>query len=336
MRAGKDIYSEKPSSMTIAEGQAVLETAQRYGRIYQTGTQRLSEDNFTFANELLRTGRLGHVHTVRAHIAPWDAAEMNYGWAPAEPEPPKDEVDWDAWLGPAPKVAFNSGRLDYRSWIDYTNGIISDYGNHRVLIYNSIPSVNGASADVVLGQAGFGLGGANGVAILLPLTFTMPPTSAIIMLSCIYWGALFGGAITSILFNIPGEPWSVATTFDGFPMARKGEPGRALWLGIWASIFGGLLGAVFLVATTGPLAQIALKFGPAEYFAVMVLAFTTVSAVLGASAARGLASLPSRRSTSDAHRLGSIWPWSEASLGWGGRGDGMLPPLMGCGAAYPG
>ena len=59
-----------------------------------------------------------------------------------------------------------------------------------------------------------GLGGANGVAILLPLTFGMSPTSAIIMLSCIYWGALFGGAITSILFNIPGEPWSVATTFD--------------------------------------------------------------------------------------------------------------------------
>ena len=60
-----------------------------------------------------------------------------------------------------------------------------------------------------------GLGGANGVAILLPLTFSMSPTSAIVMLSCIYWGALFGGAITSVLFNIPGEPWSVATTFDG-------------------------------------------------------------------------------------------------------------------------
>src|SRR3990167_672640 len=68
-----------------------------------------------------------------------------------------------------------------------------------------------------------GLGGANGVAILLPLTFTMTPTSAIIMLSCIYWGALFGGAITSILFNIPGEPWSVATTFDGYPMAQQGR-----------------------------------------------------------------------------------------------------------------
>ena len=73
-----------------------------------------------------------------------------------------------------------------------------------------------------------GLGGANGVAILLPLTFSMSPTSAIIMLSCIYWGALFGGAITSVLFNIPGEPWSVATTFDGHPMARQGRAGEAL------------------------------------------------------------------------------------------------------------
>ena len=68
-----------------------------------------------------------------------------------------------------------------------------------------------------------GLGGPNGVAILLPLTFTMPPTSAIIMLSCIYWGSLFAGAITSILFNIPGETSSVATTFDGYPLAQQGR-----------------------------------------------------------------------------------------------------------------
>ena len=83
-----------------------------------------------------------------------------------------------------------------------------------------------------------GLGGANGVAILLPLTFSMPPTSAIIMLSCIYWGALFGGAITSILFNIPGEPWSVATTFDGHPMARAGKAGEALTAAFTSSCYG--------------------------------------------------------------------------------------------------
>src|SRR5258708_15491674 len=73
-----------------------------------------------------------------------------------------------------------------------------------------------------------GLGGPNGVAILLPLTFTMDPTSAIVMLSCIYWGALFGGAITSILFNIPGEAWSGATTFAGYPVAQQGTEPAAL------------------------------------------------------------------------------------------------------------
>src|SRR5712691_13226362 len=74
-----------------------------------------------------------------------------------------------------------------------------------------------------------GLGGPNGVAILLSLTFTMDPTSAIVMLSCIYWGALFGGVITSILFNIPGEAWSVVLLFDGFPLAKRhGKPGLAL------------------------------------------------------------------------------------------------------------
>ena len=88
-----------------------------------------------------------------------------------------------------------------------------------------------------------GLGGANGVAILLPLTFSMSPTAAIIMLSCIYWGALFGGAITSILFNIPGEPWSVATTFDGYPMAQNGKAGEAL-AGAFTSSFVGAFVAV--------------------------------------------------------------------------------------------
>jgi putative tricarboxylic transport membrane protein len=71
-----------------------------------------------------------------------------------------------------------------------------------------------------------GLGVANGVAILIPMTFHMSPNSAIILLAAIYWGGLFGGVITSILFNIPGEPWSVATTFDGYPMARKGQAAK--------------------------------------------------------------------------------------------------------------
>jgi len=118
-----------------------------------------------------------------------------------------------------------------------------------------------------------GLGGANGVAILLPLTFSMNPTSAIIMLSCIYWGALFGGAITSVLFNIPGEPWSVATTFDGYPMAQKGHAGEAL-TGAFTSSFVGAFVAVVMITFLAPMvAKFALKFGPPEFFSVYLLTF---------------------------------------------------------------
>jgi len=132
MRAGKDVYSEKPSAMTIAEGRGVVETAKRYRRIYQTGTQRLSEGNFTFCNEMLRLGRLGEVHTVRAHIAPWDAAEMRHDWLPAEPLPPKSEVDWDAWLGPCPWRPYNATytRGGWRGFYDFHTSCIGEWGAH--------------------------------------------------------------------------------------------------------------------------------------------------------------------------------------------------------------
>jgi putative tricarboxylic transport membrane protein len=118
-----------------------------------------------------------------------------------------------------------------------------------------------------------GLGGANGVAILLPLTFSMSPTSAIIMLSCIYWGALFGGAITSVLFNIPGEPWSVATTFDGYPLAQKGRAGEALTAAFTSSFVGALIAVVMITFLAPLVARFALKFGPPEFFAVQLLTF---------------------------------------------------------------
>jgi len=118
-----------------------------------------------------------------------------------------------------------------------------------------------------------GLGGANGVAILLPLTFSMNPTSAIIMLTCIYWGALFGGAITSILFNIPGEPWSVATTFDGYPMAQQGRAGQALTAAFTSSFVGALFAVLLITALSPLVASFALKFGPPEFFGVYLLTF---------------------------------------------------------------
>jgi putative tricarboxylic transport membrane protein len=138
--------------------------------------------------------------------------------------------------------------------------------------FNLLLMLIGVSLGVIIGVLP-GLGGANGIAILLPLTFTMPPTSAIIMLSCIYWGALFGGAITSILFNIPGEPWSVATTFDGYPMAQHGRAGEALTAAFTSSFVGALV-AVIMITFLAPLvARFALQFGPPEFFAVYFLTF---------------------------------------------------------------
>ena len=138
--------------------------------------------------------------------------------------------------------------------------------------FNLLLMLVGVTLGVIIGVLP-GLGGANGIAILLPLTFTMPPTSAIIMLSCIYWGALFGGAITSILFNIPGEPWSVATTFDGYPMARNGKAGEALTAAFTSSFIGAFFAIVMITFLAPLVAKFALQFGPPEFFSVYLLTF---------------------------------------------------------------
>ena len=136
-----------------------------------------------------------------------------------------------------------------------------------------------------------GLGGANGVAILLPLTFSMSPTSAIVMLSCIYWGALFGGAITSVLFNIPGEPWSVATTFDGYPMAQKGKAGAALTAAFTSSFVGAFVAVVMITFLAPLVAKFALKFGPPEFFSVYLLTFCSFIGMGKGSAWKTLAAM---------------------------------------------
>ena len=134
MRAGKDVYTEKPATLTIAEGQAVVRTAQQYGRVYQAGMQRLSETNFIVANELLRLGRLGELKTLRAHLAPWGGVNMEKKWLPAEPEPSKDEVDWDAWLGPCPWRPYNSGYVGggWRHHHDFYTSVIGEWGSHTL------------------------------------------------------------------------------------------------------------------------------------------------------------------------------------------------------------
>src|SRR5665213_1631688 len=118
-----------------------------------------------------------------------------------------------------------------------------------------------------------GLGAPNGVTLLLPLTFTMNPVSAIILLSCMYWGALFGGSTTSILFNIPGEPSSVATTFDGYPMAQQGRAAEALTAAFTSAFFGALAGVLLITFLSEWVARFALRFSPVEYFGVFLLTF---------------------------------------------------------------
>ena len=127
-----------------------------------------------------------------------------------------------------------------------------------------------------------GLGAPNGVSLLLPLTFTMDPVAAIILLTSMYWGALFGGSTTSILFNIPGEPSSVATTFDGYPMAQKGRATEALSYAFLSAGFGALAGVILITLLSGWVTKFALKFSSPEFFAVYFLAFASFVGLSGA------------------------------------------------------
>jgi putative tricarboxylic transport membrane protein len=136
-----------------------------------------------------------------------------------------------------------------------------------------------------------GVGPALTVAMLLPLTVKLDPTGALIMFAGIYYGAMFGGSTTTILLNTPGESASIATALEGNRMAKAGRAGPALATSAVGSFVAGTIATVLLTLLAPLVVEVALKFGPAEYFALMVFAFTAVSAVLGASTVRGLASL---------------------------------------------
>jgi putative tricarboxylic transport membrane protein len=128
------------------------------------------------------------------------------------------------------------------------------------------------------------------IIVVLPFTFGLDPLQGLAAMTGVYVGGSAGGLVTAILLGLPGTPSAIATTFDGHPMAKKGEPGRALWLGIWASCFGGLLGGVFLVAATGPLARFALQFGAWEFFSLFILALSMVAGLVESSLLKGLLS----------------------------------------------
>jgi predicted dehydrogenase len=130
-KAGKDVYCEKPCSMTIQESRALADTFRRYSRIYQAGTQRRSIGNFIFAANLVASGKLGKLKTVHANTLP---PATVHTWLPAEPEPPKDEVDWDRWLGPCPWRPFNRQYVagGWRGFFDFHGGGILEWGAHTV------------------------------------------------------------------------------------------------------------------------------------------------------------------------------------------------------------
>jgi predicted dehydrogenase len=131
-RAGKDIYCEKPCSMTIAESRALADTVRRFGRIYQAGTQRRNIANFVYViEELVHGGKLGKLRSVHANTLD---PKVTHNWLPAEPEPPKHEVDWDQWLGPCPWRPFNSQYIQgkWRGYFDFHGGGILEWGSHTV------------------------------------------------------------------------------------------------------------------------------------------------------------------------------------------------------------
>ena len=133
-----------------------------------------------------------------------------------------------------------------------------------------------------------GVGPLAAVAMLLPVSFYLPPVTALVMLAGVYYGAEYGGSIASILLNIPGTPSASVTCLDGYPMAREGRAGVALFATAIASFFGGIVGVTVMVLLAPALAAFALLFGPAEYFSVMVLSLVAASVVSTSGALRGL------------------------------------------------
>ena len=164
---------------------------------------------------------------------------------------------------------------------------VFDYFFAALTPYNLLLALAGVIAGTVIGALP-GLTATMAVAVLVPFTFTMEPASALIALGAIYTGAIYGGAYAAILLNTPGTPSSIATTFDGFPMAKQGRGDLALTLACLASVVGGLVGALFLLLLAPPMATVALKFGPVEYFWLAIFGLTLIASLGEGSTLKGL------------------------------------------------
>jgi len=145
----------------------------------------------------------------------------------------------------------------------------------------------GVFAGTIIGMVP-GLGPISALALMIPITFSMNPASALILMSGVYYGAIFGGSTSSILLNAPGVAGTVATSFDGYPLARQGKAGKALALAAWASFAGGTISVVALMLVAPLLAKVAVSFGPPEYFALMALGLTAVVSLSDKSLVKGL------------------------------------------------
>lgn len=132
-----------------------------------------------------------------------------------------------------------------------------------------------------------GLNASGGVALLLPFTYGLSPVTGLALLTALYTSAEYGGSVTAIAVNMPGEPGALATTFDGYALTKQGKPGKALGVSMWSSMFGGVISTIVLLAFSLPLANIALTFGPAEFFALGIFGLTLISSLAGKSLAKG-------------------------------------------------
>src|SRR5262245_59068117 len=181
-----------------------------------------------------------------------------------------------------------------------------------------------------------GVGPLAALALLLPITFTMTPVGGMVMLASIFYGAMYGGSTTSILLNIPGEAASVVTCLDGYQMARRGRAGAALAIAAFGSFIAGTLGLVGLMCLAPPLAAFALRFGPPEYAALLVLGLVMVGYLSGASMTKGLMMaalglllgtvgldpiMGSPRFTYGVYQLGEGLPFILAAMGLFGIGE---------------
>jgi putative tricarboxylic transport membrane protein len=156
--------------------------------------------------------------------------------------------------------------------------------------FNLLMAVCGVTVGILIGALP-GVGPPSGVAMLLPLTFGMEPTSGIIMLAALYAGTMYGGTITAVLINTPGESASVVTCLDGYQMALKGQAGKALGIAAVGSFVAGTVGVVLLMLVSPALAKWSLSFGPPETFALMLLGLTTVTLLTGEDALKGYISM---------------------------------------------